>query len=350
MADAVDSLAESLDGELMKRLFHPVEDAARTSWAYFPRESAGDRYTGLALHELTRAQRKRVLRLLSTGLSFHSFGQAAAIMALESVLDLQERFALDEYRDPARFWVSVFGTPGSRGVWSWRFEGHHIHVHHTIVEGLVVASTPLFLGANPAEVRHGNHPVLRPCGEEEDAARTLLLSLDADQRNHALLHARAPLDIVLANRSEVPPSAVPGDPAHPLPEMQAVLESMDGEHRDALRIQLSRPVGLAAGALDPGQQSLLAELVNLYVERLPDPLAALERDRLKAAGMERIHFAWAGSDRPRRPHYYRLQGPTMLVEYDCTQDGANHVHSVWRDPGRDFGRDLLTAHLAKQHG
>ena len=349
MTEAVESLTESLDDEMVSRLFHSFDDSQRTSWAYFPRESAGDGNSGLALHELAPGQRKRVLRLVATGLSFHSFGQISAIMALESVLNLKEGYALDRYRDPARFWVSVFGIPGPRGVWSWRFEGHHIFVHHTIIDGGVAASTPLFLGANPAEVRHGNHPILRPCGEEEDAARTLLSSLSGDQRTQALLHVRAPLDIVVANRTQVPPIAVPGDPAHPLEEIQVVLESMDDGQRQALRLDLARPAGLAAGAMDSEQQSLLVELVNLYVERLPVPLAELERERLEAGGMDRIHFAWAGSDRPRRPHYYRLHGPSMLVEYDCTQDLANHIHSVWRDPLRDFGRDLLKTHLINAH-
>lgn len=303
----------------------------------------------MALYDLSPAQRKLVLRLVATGLSFHSFGQVSAIMALESVLDLKERYSLSAHRDPARFWLSVFGAPGPIGMWSWSFEGHHVFVHHTVIDGRVVGSTPLFLGANPAEVRHGDHPVLRLCGEEEDAARTLLAELDANQRSHAVLHPRAPLDIVVANRSQVPATAIPGDPAHPLVDMQAVLESMDDTHRQALRLDLARPSGLAASAMNPDQRRLLDELVNLYIDRLPEPLASLERDRLGSGGPGGIHFAWAGSDRPRRPHYYRLHGPSLLIEYDCSQDGANHVHSVWRDPRRDFGRDLLKAHLVGRH-
>jgi hypothetical protein len=349
MAEAADSLTESLKTDGAARLLHPFDDLQRTNWAYFPRESVGDRHAGLSLQELNPAQRKRVLHLVATGLSFHAFGQVAAIMALESVLDLTERYSRGEYRDPAQFWVAVFGIPGSRGAWSWRFEGHHVSVHHTIVDGLVVASTPLFLGASPAEVRHGNHPVLRPCGEEEDAARTLLASLDADQRARAVLHPRAPLDIVVTNRSQVPASAIPGNPVNPFADIQAVLESMEDAHRQALRLDLARPAGVAASAMSSDQRRLLEQLVNLYVERLPVPLADVERDRLDAAGLDRIHFAWAGSERPRRPHYYRLQGPSMLVEYDCTQDDANHIHSVWRDPDRDFGRDLLKVHLSNAH-
>ena len=349
MAEASDSLAESLDADSAARLVRPFDDPERTRWAYYPRETVGDRHTGLALQELNPAQRKLVLRLVATGLSFHAFGQVASIMALESVLDLKEDYALASYRDPARFWVAIFGTPGSRGAWSWRFEGHHVFVHHTIVDGLVVASTPLFFGANPAEVRHGNHPVLRPCGEEEDAARTLVSSLDSDQRAMAVLHPRAPLDIVVANRSQVPPTAIPGDPTNPFAEMQAAIESMGAGHREALRLDLARPAGLPASAMSSDQRQLFEDLVRLYVDRLPIPLADIERERLEAADFDRIHFAWAGSERPRRPHYYRLHGPTMVVEYDCTQDAANHIHSVWRDPERDFGRDLLKAHLFNAH-
>lgn len=349
MADAALTLIGQLDDEHRHALCLPFEADERTRWSYYPRETAGSRHVGLPLFDLSMQQRKRVMQLVRAGTSRHAFAQVNMIMALETVLDSIEDHVLTEYRDPARYWLTIFGQPGPSGAWGWRFEGHHVSVHHTLLDGAVIASTPLFLGAHPARVRHGSAPVVRTCAEEEDAARELMGSLDEGQYARALLHKIPPIDIVLADTPEIPPRALPGDPVHPLDEMQAEIDAMKGGHREDLALDLTRPSGVAGVHLSKGQRKLLADVIAVYVERLPAPLAAVESAAIEANGLETIHFGWAGSTSRRRPHYYRLHGPSFIVEYDCVQDQANHIHSVWRNPHRDFGRDPLGQHLRSDH-
>jgi len=214
-----------------------------------------------------------------------------------------------------------------------------------------VSPTPLFIGAQPAEVPHGHAMVLRPCAEEEDAARELLGALNGERRRQAVICEVAPPDFVIMNSPVVPDAALPGDIEAPplLANIVAEAKAIPPQQREALRFERARPRGLPASAMDASQRKLLSELLSVYVERLPEPLAPIERNRVERAGIDDVHFAWAGEDRPRRPHYYRLQGPSFLVEYDNTQNDVNHIHSVWRDPGRDFGGDLLRDHVRSSH-
>lgn len=257
----------------------------------------------------------------------------------------------DAVRDSGRYLVSIFGTPGAT-AWGWRFEGHHVSLHFTIVNGALVSPTPIFFGANPAEVRHGDRAIIRPCGEEEDLACDLLSSLDADQKRVAIITADAPPDIVLMNLPRVPDVR----DFEIVPEIAAMRSRANRTSaaippavRDAVRFERASPRGIGASTMDARQRELLSTLVNAYVERLPDDLARVEQAKIGAAGVEAMHFAWAGDERPRQPHYYRLQAPTFVVEYDNTQDGANHVHAVWRDPDGDFGGDVLREHLRRDH-
>lgn len=349
MKDAAHALLEELT-EAQRALTHlSFDDPRRELWMYWPREMSGDSYPGVALHELTFDQRKLVIRLLATGVDYATLAQIAAVMALDVPLDAREQYTRTGLRDPMRYWITVFGDPADSGVWSWQFEGHHVSINHVIVDGEVVASTPLFLGADPATIRKGGHVVTRPCGPEEDAGRGLLRSLRGDTRERAVLAARAPIDMVIHHLSEVPETARPGENVHPLGEFQDLYMSLTESERDALTLDLSAPAGVARADLEPSQQALLDDLVALYIGRLPAPLVPSELNRLEEAGLDEIHFAWAGPEEPGAPHYYRLQGPTFLVEYDCVQNGANHVHAVWRDPKRDFGRDPLRTHRAVAH-
>jgi len=341
MAETPAAWLDALDTQQRgKATFDFDDEARRTDWAYFPRN-----HPGLPLLEQGARQQKLAHALIATGLSFHAYAQATAIMALESVLNLAEERRADAVRDPGRYFLSVFGEPGGER-WSWRLEGHHVYLQFTLVDGRLVSPTPIFLGANPAELRHGDAPVLRPCGEEEDAARELLASLDEDRRRQAIICEAAPPDFVLMNSPVVPETALPGEIEAPplLASIVAEANAMPAEQRGALRFDRSRPRGLPASAMDSAQRKLLSDLIAVYVERLPEPLAGIER-----AGIDGVHFAWAGETERRRPHYYRLQGPSFLVEYDNTQNDANHLHSVWRDPDRDFGGDLLRSHIRGNH-
>lgn len=307
-AAAADLLAQ-LDGPALEAARRPFPDEAlRRDWSYVPRPRQGP-----ALDELTRPQRKAVHRLLASGLAFHAYAQVAAVMALEDVLDAAEGGSGRRRRDD--YQVIVFGDPRGTTPWGWRFEGHHVSLNLTLVDG-EVSATPCFLGANPAAVRHAGTPVVRPLGQEEDLARALLAALDGPQRNRAVVADVAPADITTRS---APGVAVP--PAE----------------------------GVSAAELTGEAAALLDALVGLYLDRLPAPLAARQRRRLTARDTDPVHFAWAGPAERGAGHYYRLSGPNLLVEYDCTQNQANHVHTVWRDPERDFGEDLLAEHYARDH-
>ncbi len=259
---------------------------------------------GLILADLGVAARKAAHRLLATALSPPAYAQAMAAIALEEVLDRRENWVRGRHSEDYK--VVVFGTPGG-DRWAWRFEGHHLSVTMTVVDG-VVSPAPVFLGANPARVDHVGRPVLRPLAVEEDLGRELLLTMTEAARRKAVVADAAPWDV----RSATRPSASPITPA-----------------------------GIARRDLRPGERALLDQLVAVYLGRLPDDLAA----RLRARTSD-IHFAWEGPPGPGVRHYYRIQGDDLLIEYDNTTDDGNHAHTVLRRPRGDFGGDILAAHLA----
>jgi hypothetical protein len=251
------------------------------------------------------------------------------------------------------YYVTVFGDPGG-AAWGWRVGGHHLAVNYTLAGGQVAAS-PLFLDAHPAVASLVGPGVLRPLAGEEDLARDLLATLDRDQLAAAVLAPAPPPDIVQANRAAVDPGALPRptwelfamrlpDPA--VATMRArdqALRAWMGlrdAHLAAVRYQPT-PAGLPGAGMSPAQRALLLGLVRQYLDRLPAALAAPRLDRLGGTGLDEVHFAWAGEAARGAPHYYRVHGPRLLVEYANAQDGADHVHSVWRDPAGDFGADLL---------
>ena len=333
MAEDASAFVAALDSEQRALASFALDDEReRTDWAYFPRA-----HKGLPLHRMDLRQQKLAHALVSSALSVPAYAQVCAIMALESVLDLLEGRSRSAVRDAGRYFISIFGTPGS-ARWGWRLEGHHVNLNFTIVDGEVVSPTPLFLGANPAEVTHGASTVSRPCAAEEDAARSLLDMLDADQRSAAIICDVAPPDFVLTNLPLIPDRSAAATAPGLMRDAWAEFEP----HKRSVAWNIDRPLGLPASRMTSNQFGALADLVDVYLDRLPEPFATFESERIAA---DEVHFAWAGSTARREGHYYRLQAPGFLVEYDKTQDGANHVHAVWRSPTRDFGIDVLRRHL-----
>jgi len=282
---------------------------------------------GLTIKEMTEPQRKLAHDLLKASLSQRGYLTASSIIDLETVLgalEAAQRAAAPPraagapppnapiVRDPERYFFSIFGTPSAKDTWGWRVEGHHVSLHFTIANGALVAAGPSFFGSNPAEVRDGPQKGLRVLGPEEDAARALLVSLDTTQRAMAMIDSVAPNDIVTAAKVNIDPLA---------------------------------PAGVPASALTPPQRALLRQLIDVYVGFMADDIAAERLARIDAAGWGTVAFAWSGSSVRGQKHYYRVQGPTFLIEYDNTQNDANHVHSVWRDFNGDFGEDLLREHV-----
>lgn len=318
MATAATRFLDSLTPEQRKQASFAFESDERLRWHFIP--PAAFSRGGLAIKSMSPAQRQQAHDLLKTGLSQRGYLTASGIMALETILgalEAEQRAAEGSLapgiaRDPELYFFSVFGTPSTHGTWGWRTEGHHVSLHFTVVNGTLVASAPSFFGSNPAEVRNGPKKGLRLLGPEEDAARALLASLDASQRKAAVISASAPDEILTMTQIQVKPLS---------------------------------PSGIMAGALLPNQRDLLRRLIDVYTGMMASEQAADRMQRLRAAGIEKIGFAWAGSAERGQRHYYRLQGPTFLVEYDNTQNDANHIHSVWRDFDGDFGRDLLREHL-----
>jgi hypothetical protein len=279
-------------------------DAERLNWHFVPRERRG-----LPLKEMNETQRAAARRLLQAGLSQRGYLKASTIMELELVL--RELGGNPVMRDPELYFFSIFGTPTANAAWGWRTEGHHLSLNFTVAGDSLVATAPSFFGANPAHVRTGSRQGLRALAAEEDLARALIRALDEEQRALAIIATEAPRDIITGNAGQVDPLS---------------------------------PAGIPITRLSPQQSALLVQLLDEYLSRMAPDIAAQRRARLEKTDFSRVTFAWAGSLEVDRPHYYRVQGPTFLIEYDNTQNEANHIHSVWRDFDGDFGRDLLREH------
>jgi Protein of unknown function (DUF3500) len=300
-------------------------DGDRLRWHYTPTD-----HGGLPLGQQGPVQQSRAMELLASGLSTSGYVTVCAVMGLENVLDRAEGFPLggsrQRLRDPGLYYVRIFGEPGGRAPWGWRFGGHHVSVNNLVVDGRVRAVTPCFLGANPAAAPLLGGGTLRLLGATEDLARQLVRSLPPSLAARAVLSHRPPPDILSRNR----PRLALGDEVgqQPAPEGQPALTA--------------HPAGVPGSELDDAQRELLRALLAAYVGRVPDGLSA-------PVELDAVHVAWAGSTEPGQPHYYRLQGPRLLVEWDNTQRNGNHAHSVWRDPQADFGLDALGEHRAAYH-
>jgi hypothetical protein len=310
IAGAARAFLDSLSTEQRDVVAHEFDDTRRFDWHYVPKQ---DR-KGLPLKQMTADQAAAANRLLRTALSASGYEKTREIMQLEIVLaEIENAYG---YRDPEKYFLSFFGTPEPGADWAMSFEGHHVSLNFTVLDGKVAASSPTFLGANPHRVSTGTHAGLRVLGAEEDRGRRLLESLDERQRAIAVIAANAPADIFSGAKP---------------------------------RIRPAEPEGLAAAAMNAGQRELLRALIDEYADNVAGAAAAKRRAQIEAAG-DTIHFAWMGSATPGDPHYYRVQTPTFLIEYDNVQNGANHSHTVWRDFDGDFGRDLIAEHrAAHQH-
>ena len=312
-AIAVERLLTSLDDAQRRRTCFGFGDEAHRDWHYVPRARPG-----LCLADLRAEQQKTVFELLRAGTSEMSFATACLVMALEDVLDDHEAGRGPRRgkqrpwgRHRAEYHVALFGQPGDE-AWGWRVEGHHVSVNATFVAGGTdVSVTPQFLGANPAQV-DGAYRLLAP---EQDLALALVRAMDGTERAGAIVSGVAPDDILTTNAPRLDADVLPPDEGVVIGELSAT----------------SRPVAHA--------------LVSHYAARLPE-------DAARPAGFDdpdRLRFVFAGEPEPGRPHYYRVQGEALLIECDNTQDGANHVHTVVRDPRNDFGDDVLRRHRATHH-
>ncbi|MGD9701135.1 MAG: DUF3500 domain-containing protein [Acidimicrobiia bacterium] len=364
MAGAARRLLDSLDHrQLDAAAWRFPSDEERHRWFYTPTD-----HGGLPLSAMRPAQQRLTMQLVASGLSTAGYVTVSTIIGLENVLDHVEDWRAswerERGRDPGLYFVRIFGDPDPGGTWSWRFGGHHVSINHTIVDGDVVGATPCFLGADPAAAPLLGPHVLRPLGAAEDLGRELVRSLDDAQRSLAVLSPVAPMDLVTANRVQLRDGDEPlpltevwrhrfaGELGERVAAIQRTAEEVAGlrpEHLAAVSFTRA-PKGVAAGDLTAPQREILRALLDVYVGRIPDELADAEAAKYADDdALGALWFAWAGGTEVGEPHYYRVQGEQLLVEYDNTQRGANHVHTVWRDLDTDFGGDVLLDHYRRGH-
>lgn len=315
MAAIAKVFVSSLSGQQKSKASFEFATEERDNWHFIPRERKG-----LPMKELSPQQKLLAHALLNTGLGFRGSAKAVTIMSLEEVLyqmegaDEAKRAAVREKRDPEKYYISIFGEPSEKGAWGWRVEGHHLSLNFTIKDGRLLSASPAFMGSNPGEIRQGQLNGLRVLAVEEELGRSLVKSLTPAQFKVALVAEVAPKEMITAAERKV--SAL-------------------------------TPPGLSDSELDAAQKGMLTRLIDEYLERMRPEVAEELRAEIKAGGA--VHFAWAGGVERGEPHYYRVQGKTFLIEYDNTQNDANHVHSVWRSFDGDFGRDVLGEHLKSSH-
>jgi Protein of unknown function (DUF3500) len=305
MADAANHFLAALTPEQKAKATFDLKDAERSNWNFVPLVRKG-----LPFKEMTPGQRLLGQALLNSALSQRGYMKATTIMSLDDILREAEKGS-GPVRDPELYYVSIFGQPAETGTWGWRVEGHHLSLNFVVVDGENITVTPSFFGSNPAEVRSGARTGLRVLGVEEDLGRQLVKSLNAEQKKVAIYTNAAPREVITGNDRK----------AHWL-----------------------TPTGLLASKMEKSQQALLQQIIEEYVRRYRPELADADLKKIAGGGWEKIYFAWAGGVEPGEGHYYRVQGPKFLMEFDNTQNNANHIHTVWRDLENDFGEDLLRKH------
>lgn len=309
---AKDFLA-SLDAKTKAQALYTIDDPERFNWFFVPREKR----EGACFKNLTIAQRQAALSLLSSSLSEIGYKKATEIIALESILkEIENRSASDNYRDPLNYYFTIFGNPSDEKPWAWRIEGHHVSVNFAIDKGELVSSSPSFFGSNPGIVLTGKEKGKQILKQETDLGFALINSLSADQKTKAIISETAFPEIITGNKRKA---------------------------------ELLNPTGIRYSTLTKEQQLILQQLLDLYVNNYALGFSKKLLDKIQKAGIENLSFAWAGSLTSGTGHYYRIQGPMLLIEYDNTQNNANHVHTTVRDLSNDFAEDILKEHYQKEH-
>ena len=316
MAKAANTLLGSLNAKQKAQAIFKFNGEERTYWHFIPAEMLkGEHRKGLQIKDMNSKQRELTHSLLKTVLSESGHTKVKNIMFLEDILFVLEGKKRRFIRDSEAYHILIFGNPSNKGAWGWRFEGHHLSLNYTIIEGKL-SVVPSFWASNPAVADFGPGRKLIALEVEEFTARDLRISLSNDQLKKAVIADKAPRDILTAAR----------------PEVEALEKT-----------------GISFSDLNKEQQTQLTKLIQEYINRHRAVVAKEDWAKIEKGGLNKIRFSWAGSTKAFEPHYYRVQGPTFLLEYANTQNGANHIHATWRDFNGDFGRDLLREHVKKAH-
>nr|WP_299069309.1 DUF3500 domain-containing protein [uncultured Allomuricauda sp.] len=310
-SDPVADFLKSLNVAQLEKTQFPFETETRQNWHFLP-ASMWQR-PGVQLGELNNLQVGLFHTMLQSHLSLSGYKKTLRIIELENIL--AELSGNTHMRDAKKYHVAIYGYPKKDAVWGWSFEGHHISLNFTIVDDKI-SYTPRFFGASPAIIKSGPRKGERTLAREQDLALELVNQLNEVQKAKVIFREKAFRDNVSSNSSTVTP-----------------LET----------------VGISVSELTDNQQQLISELIFEYLSAMPEELAKMRMENLKKEEFGNIHFGWAGETEIGKPHYYRIQGETFLVEFDNTQENANHIHSVWRDFDGDFGRDLIKEHYKNSH-
>lgn len=312
LTDQAQKFLNSLDANQKSKAQYAFDDQERFNFHFVPRSR-----NGISLRSLNSAQRDAAFALLKASLSEQGFKKATAVIELESILrEVEGRSPSDTYRDPLNYYFTIFGTPSSSKPWGWRLEGHHITLNFSSVNAAIESSTPSFFGSNPAIVPSGAEKGKQILKEETDLGFALVNSFSRDQLGKARFSETAPHEIITGN---------------------------DRRATELL------PKGILYTEMDESQKKQFLKLLDVYVKNYAFGFSSKLMDKIKKAGIENLSFAWAGSLKPGAGHYYRIQGPMLLIEYDNTQNNANHVHTIVRDLTNDFAEDILREHYEKQH-
>lgn len=313
MATAADRFLQTLTPEQKLKTQFPFDDEERYHWHYVPMDRKG-----ITLNDMDAKQHQAAMDLLHIVLSDKGFEKTTAVFNLENVLkEVEGRPATDKYRDSGNYHFSIFGNPQD-SIWGWRLEGHHISFNFSSENNQFISGTPGFIGANPAVVLSGPEKGLEILKDETKLGFTFLNALDAAQKQKAIVITKAPSDIITGN------------------SRKAILDNSQG---------------IFYSELTREQQKIFLQLLNLYIQRYKQEFAMQMMKDIEGAGLNNLRFVWAGALQPGvgNPHYYRIQGPTIIIEYDNTQNNANHVHTVIRDLKNDFGGDQLLEHYKQGH-
>ena len=316
MMTAAQKFVASLNGEESAKATMAFDDPARQDWHNIPKANR----KGLQFHDMSAAQKEHCHNLLRSALSESGYDKAVKIMSLENNLREGEKQVQGApLRDPDRYFLTIFGKPDVKGTWGWSFEGHHLSLNFVIRDGKTISDTPSFWGANPATVKifvDGGPAVgTRTLGKEEQLAFDLVNGLDYAQKEEAIIAEKAPDDYRAAGQPQPPQTS---------------------------------PAGLAVAKMNETQKKTLLSLLEAYNSHLQPSIAQDRLAEVKAAGLDRVYFAWAGATKPGVGHYYRVQGPTFVLELinvqsDPAGNPANHIHSVWRSLQGDFAVSITGA-------
>jgi len=315
LADKANAFIDLLNDAQKTKALYPFDTAERYRFMYVPLD---DR-KGISMNELNDAQRDAAFDLLKTSLSEETVKKIHSIMLLDNVLkELEHRKPEDHYRDPGKYFLTIFGIPSAKTIWGWRFEGHHVAFHFSANKKELVAGTPSFLGSNPAIVLAGPQKDEQVLKEETDRGFALLHALSADELKKAIIDSVAPGEIVTAA---------------------------------SRKAMIANPAGIKYSELSPANKQLFLQLLTMYIHRYTKLFADNMLKQIQTAGLDNLWFTWAGYTEHviGKPYYYRIQGPTIIIEYDNSQNNANHIHTVIRDLTNDFGGDMLLQHYKESH-